>query len=93
MIIGLLIASLVVAYPIMSLYVKRLHDLDMSGWFLISFFVAAAIAIVLGFGLRNAGVVLLGFVGLVGFVPGRRGDNRFGPDPIVPQGESLSSNP
>lgn len=78
--ISMVIASLIVTFPLLALYVKRLHDFDMSGWFLLAFFAAAVVAEMLGFGLRNASVAL---VGCIGFVPGKRGDNRFGPDPIV----------
>lgn len=72
-------AYAIILWPLLTMYVKRLHDLGFSGWWLLGSFAAAAIL---------DGIVPKGYLGvalmlIIGFVPGRRGDNRFGPDPIA----------
>jgi uncharacterized membrane protein YhaH (DUF805 family) len=75
--------------------IKRLHDRNRSGWWIIPFIVAAGIC---GqFGDRLGGSWAAAFVGLAVFVAfiwglaemyflkGTRGPNRFGPDPLAPR--------
>ncbi|MGH8445523.1 MAG: DUF805 domain-containing protein [Solimonas sp.] len=61
-------------YPSICVSIKRWHDRDKSGWW-----------------------VLIGLVPVIGwiwslvetgFLEGTRGDNRFGPDPLAPQGSA-----
>jgi uncharacterized membrane protein YhaH (DUF805 family) len=73
---GLLVLSallyLAVAIPSFIITVKRLHDRGRSGWFL-----------------SIAAIPVLGVVWLaieVGLLPGARGPNRFGPDPLADAG-------
>jgi uncharacterized membrane protein YhaH (DUF805 family) len=87
-ILGVAITVAMVLWPLLMLYVKRLHDHNMSGWWLIAFF--AAFAAVEGSGLMRTDFMRtehISFVlaGAIGLARGQRGDNRFGPDPIVPR--------
>ena len=80
--IALLLPKLVViaaiVWPLTALCVKRLHDVGVSGWWLLAFIGALWLAAVTGLDHRNLVTVALFAV----FVPGKRGDNRFGADPI-----------
>lgn len=69
--VGLLsgILSLVALWPGLAIWVKRCHDRDRSGWFLLISFIPIIGAIWL-------------FVEL-GCLRGSIGGNRFGPDPVV----------
>jgi uncharacterized membrane protein YhaH (DUF805 family) len=71
-----MVAWLGVLVPSIAVQVRRFHDQDLSGWF-----------------------VLLGFVPYIGWlviivfmcIPGTKGDNRYGTDPLDPEGvERLS---
>lgn len=99
---ALLMVALIV--PGLAVTVRRLHDTDRSGWWLlllVPYFISVALlamAMAAGStaGLGSAG--LLGIVGLVGCVvilvfmvlPGTAGENRFGPSPY---GESVGAVP
>lgn len=61
------IYSLLVLIPSIAVAVRRLHDTDRSGWWLLLIFIP-----ILGV------IILLVFMCL----SGHEGDNRFGPDPI-----------
>ena len=60
--------------PSIAVTVRRFHDRDMSGWWYLGFIVASAIPIV-GFVASIALLVLM-------VLPGTKGPNRFGPDPL-----------
>lgn len=62
--------------PNIAVVIRRLHDRDMSGWWLLGYFVAAMIP------LLNivAGIAMLVLMCL----EGTKGPNRFGPDPKDP---------
>jgi uncharacterized membrane protein YhaH (DUF805 family) len=100
---------------LIAVAVKRLHDLDKSGWYALTLvvlpFLLAAIAAAGFSGLQDervlaewrrfwtiasyvsAGLAAALFVGLVarlGFTRGTPGPNRFGPDPLALQDESVS---
>ena len=81
LLLGKMLPYAIIAWPLLTLYAKRLHDLDFSGWWLLGFFVV--IAAVEANGLVPKGYLSAALFAVVGFVPGRRGDNRFGSDPIV----------
>lgn len=69
-VIGLLLslASLVLIWPALAGYSKRLHDRDMSLWWVLIAFVPLV-----------GGIALLV---ICGFLKGTTGPNRFGPDPL-----------
>ena len=67
-------------WPMATLYVKRLHDMDLSGWWLFAMpFLSWAASTF------NAGSVQFAMwacIAGLGILPGTRGDNRFGSDPL-----------
>jgi uncharacterized membrane protein YhaH (DUF805 family) len=73
------LASILVLWPILAIYAKRLHDLDLSAWWLLALPVVTLVGWMVGIWNLSTwlGVIVLGFV------PGMRGDNRFGADPIA----------
>ncbi len=73
-VVGLI--GLAILVPTLAVQVRRLHDRDMSGWWLLGFYVASAIPFV-GF---IASIALL----VITILPGTAGPNRFGPDPKKP---------
>ena len=70
------IYALAAFIPNLAVIVRRLHDRDMSGWWLLGYFVAAMIPFV------NiiAGIAMLVLMCL----PGTVGPNKYGPDPKDP---------
>lgn len=68
--------ALAIFVPSLAVIVRRLHDRDMSGWWLLGFFVASLIPLI-GFVASIAFIVIM-------FLPGTAGENRFGPDPKDP---------
>lgn len=60
--------SLITIWPSFAVSIKRLHDRDQSGWFLLLWLIP-----IIGW--------LYLFV-VIGFLPGTAGQNRFGPDPL-----------
>ncbi len=67
--------------PQLAVTVRRLHDVNMSGWLLIPFYIGMAIPF-LGF------LVSLVFVGIL-WVPGTKGRNQYGDDPKSEQGYDM----
>lgn len=66
--------GLAIFLPGLAVTVRRFHDLGVSGWFLLLFFVLNLIPIV-GF--------IASIAQLIWFCqPGTRGNNKFGPDPV-----------
>ena len=63
-----------------TLYVKRLHDMNLSGWWLFAMPSLAALASTLN-GSSLQFTMWACIFGL-GILPGTRGDNRFGPAPL-----------
>ncbi len=62
--------------PGIAVVVRRLHDRDMSGWWYLGIIVASMIPLV-NFFASIAFLVLM-------VLPGTKGPNRFGPDPLDP---------
>lgn len=62
---------LAIIVPSIAVQVRRFHDQDLSGWF-----------VLLGFIPYVGGLVIIVFMCL----PGTKGDNRFGADPLDPEG-------
>jgi uncharacterized membrane protein YhaH (DUF805 family) len=65
----LIIWDLIILWPSIAIYIKRAHDRDRSGWFLLLFLVP----------LLNLWPIIE-----LWFVRGTVGANRFGPDPVRP---------
>jgi uncharacterized membrane protein YhaH (DUF805 family) len=63
------IGALVLLYPSVNLGIKRFHDRDKSGWW-----VLIALIPVIGW---------IWYLIEAGFLPGTAGPNRFGPDPLT----------
>ena len=72
--------------------IKRLHDRDQSGWWMLLFFFGPAVATALGhnsdsgalalvLSLVSLGISIWAFV-VLGCLRGTRGPNRYGPDPL-----------
>jgi uncharacterized membrane protein YhaH (DUF805 family) len=91
--IVLLISSIAVS-------IKRLHDRNRSGWFMLLFYLAPAVLLIggrmfgTGQGEASTAETVLGFVALallvwamieLGFRRGTIGNNTYGPDPIAPE--------
>ena len=53
--------SLVLIIPALAVNIRRLHDINMSGWWLL---------------------LLFPFMFVIGLIPGHKGKNRFGKDPL-----------
>lgn len=60
--------SLLTLIPHLAIHIKRCHDRDRSGWFMLLMLIP---------------LVNLWYIVEVGFLPGTKGDNRFGPDPLA----------
>jgi uncharacterized membrane protein YhaH (DUF805 family) len=64
-----LLASLAIIYPSICIAIKRFHDRDKSGWWVLILLVPAIGAI--------------WYIVETGFLRGTQGENRFGPDPLA----------
>jgi uncharacterized membrane protein YhaH (DUF805 family) len=72
--------SLALTWPVVAIYAKRLHDLNLSAWWLL---LLPAVTFTAGMSeLNRLHIVAYGGLLLVlGFLPGGDGPNRFGEDP------------
>jgi uncharacterized membrane protein YhaH (DUF805 family) len=64
------LVNLLLAWPFIAISVKRLHDYDFHGWWMLVNLIP--------------GVGSLAMLVANGFMPGTHGANRFGPDPFAP---------
>jgi uncharacterized membrane protein YhaH (DUF805 family) len=94
--LGIVLVLLVVCVPQFvsgfAVGIKRLHDRDQSGWWILLFYFGPAVASALGNRSDAAALVLvmslvsLGIsiwaIVVLGFLRGTRGPNRYGPDPL-----------
>ncbi|MBR0693031.1 DUF805 domain-containing protein [Bradyrhizobium lablabi] len=78
-----LLAVLITLWPLVAVLVKRLHDLNVSGWWLLLVLAAPAVADAIHIKIWFPYLLLLA---VLGFLPGRSGDNRFGRDPLARAG-------
>lgn len=91
------IASLVLLIPSLAASWRRLHDSDMSGWYVFLPMVAMPIVGIGAFlesnilmGIGGIALIGLGFYVLYLLIrKGTDGTNRFGPDPLSPVSEDL----
>jgi len=74
--------SLALTWPVIAIYAKRLHDLNLSAWWLL---LLPAVTFAAGLSVFNRlHVVAYCLLLLVlGFLPGTNGPNRFGEDPLA----------
>lgn len=77
-------------WPGIAVYVKRLHDVGMSGWWYLAFSLGPVTLLVLGFltGYLLPAVVMAGMIALASLVifymlPGSNGPNDYGDDPRI----------
>lgn len=70
----LLVFMLVNLVPSIALGVRRLHDLNLPGWWALGYFVASIIPF----------INLIAFIVMIVFFirPGTEGENQYGPDPL-----------
>jgi uncharacterized membrane protein YhaH (DUF805 family) len=79
---------------ILAVATKRLHDLDHSGWLLLAFIVVLGVLPVAVRSQSNEIESIVMGVGLIalGALPGVKGKNRFGPDPLGVQPEAAAQD-
>ncbi len=75
-----LFAMLILIWPFVAITVKRLHDINLSGWWML-------LVLVIPFATRLIGInpstlMLIGYA-LLSTLPGSTGNNRFGIDPLT----------
>jgi uncharacterized membrane protein YhaH (DUF805 family) len=78
-----LAAFVIVFWPLTVIFVKRLHDLNLSGRWLFGLLAIPLVARTIHI---QPSVVFLLAVALIGLIPGTSGDNRFGLDPRARRG-------
>jgi uncharacterized membrane protein YhaH (DUF805 family) len=75
-----LVAIAIVIWPLIAVFVKRLHDLNVSGWWML---VTLAIPLLSRAINVNAWTIFLSIALFLSFMPGAVGDNRFGRNPLA----------
>lgn len=90
--------------PAAAVGVRRLHDTNRPGWWLLLWLVPWALTIVVRFMYAGAGVyAMMGMMGLIGLIsligaivlivfyclPGTPGDNQYGPPPLAGDGTAI----
>jgi uncharacterized membrane protein YhaH (DUF805 family) len=96
LVVALALVSLLVVYCLLAVAVKRLHDRNKRGWWILLFLLAPVIlasvvgalgedlAPVLGYALSAVALVIAGWALIeFGGLPGTAGLNRYGPDPLA----------
>jgi uncharacterized membrane protein YhaH (DUF805 family) len=95
--LGLVVIFLVVVVPMIvsgfAIGIKRLHDRDQSGWWILLFYAGPSVAGAIGQASGSDAVsLILSLVSfaisiwalvVLGFLRGTRGPNRYGPDPLA----------
>ena len=76
-------AVLIVGWPLIAVVVKRLHDLNVSGWWMVAMLALPPFSKVTGVDLA---ILFLVPTVLLGLLAGTAGDNRFGSDPLARRG-------
>ena len=76
-------AILIVGWPLIAVVVKRLHDLNVSGWWMVAMLALPPLSKVTGV---NPLILYLVPIVLLGLVAGTAGDNRFGSVPLARRG-------
>ena len=73
------LAAAIMLWPLTAIHVKRLHDLNLSGWWLAGLAVLSPMAAVI----HPWDFMIWLAILLLGLVPGARGGNRYGTDPAA----------
>jgi uncharacterized membrane protein YhaH (DUF805 family) len=73
-----LLVLVVILWPLAAVFVKRLHDLNVSGWWMLA---ALTIAPVSSATNISVWIIVLLVVATLSLLPGTSGNNRFGNDP------------
>ena len=97
---AIVLFSLVALAPVaiwvtIALHVKRLHDIGVSGWWMIAVWaisVLVALLVAYFLSVRAAQLSSLAVWAIVGAIPGTPGVNRFGPNPARSQGRPLQQS-
>ena len=76
------IATGILLWPRGALLLKRLHDLGLSAWWLLVVPATIILAMATGLPALNTLVAVI-LLMVLGCLPGSRGDNRFGADPLA----------
>ncbi len=92
--IVILLTWLVLLIPSIAVGIRRLHDIDRTGWWLMLGYGPYVLSVILAMVQSVELAAILNIVSMIGFIvilvfavmPGTRGPNRFGPDP---KGENL----
>ncbi len=71
-----IVLGLAMAWPIAAVCAKRVHDMNVTAWWLLLFPPATAVAAMAGLGAWNIPFWIS--LGILGLVPGTRSSNRFG---------------
>ena len=80
----LAVLVMILMWPMTTVYVKRLHDFNVSGWWLL---IPTAVAAITGIaGTDPSNLIFSAFIVVTGLIPGSRGSNRFGADPVAYRG-------
>lgn len=82
----------------LALGIKRLHDRDKSGWWLLLFYFVPSVLETIGAAILGSGAMfILGSIGAgisiwglieIGFLRGTSGQNSYGPDPLAGPGSA-----
>jgi uncharacterized membrane protein YhaH (DUF805 family) len=78
-----LTAVVIMFWPFIVIFAKRLHDLNLSGWWLLAIPAIAPVARMVHF---PPSALFLLAVAVIGLIPGTLGNNRFGLDPHAHSG-------
>jgi uncharacterized membrane protein YhaH (DUF805 family) len=76
-------AVLIVGWPLIAVFVKRLHDLNVSGWWMVAMLALSPVSKMVGVDVL---ILYLVPIILLGLFRGTAGDNRFGSDPLARRG-------
>lgn len=80
--VGLVLFAVASLIPSLAVTVRRLHDRNLSGWYLLGFMVAAVILnMIPGIGPLLYLLLAIGWLVLLA-LPGTPGANKYGPDPL-----------
>jgi uncharacterized membrane protein YhaH (DUF805 family) len=77
------VAVLIVGWPLIAVFAKRLHDLNVSGWWMVAMLALPPFSKMVGV---NFLILFLVPTILLGLFAGTAGDNRFGSDPLARSG-------